>query len=254
MHVAILNAGEEPDYLYGLVSGLAAQDGIRIDVVDADQCVGLFDRFPVVRFNNLRGNQRPSDPLPRKAFRIAGYYLRLLWFALQSPAKIFHIEWDNSILLFDRAVLPLIYHACRKRIVFTAHNVYREERDGRGSSLREWSLRRQYAVVDRIIVHTDAMKREICGRFGADAARVHVIPHGLNVRVAVRGFTRQDSRRRLGIPDGARVVLFFGFIDRYKGIDLLIESLERLAKDDTDLFLLIAGRPKRQDEFQQTWQ
>ncbi len=253
MHVAILNAGEQPDYLYGLVSGLAVQEGMRIDVVDADQSIGLFDRFPNVRLNNLRGSQRPSDPMPLKALRIARYYLRLLWFALRSPATVLHVQWDNSLLLFDRAVLPHLYHWCGKRVVFTAHNVYKEERDGRASALREWSLRRQYAAVDRIIVHTDAMKKEICGRFGADPDTVHVIPHGLNMRVTPVGLSRPDARRQLDIPERAKVVLSFGYIDRYKGIDLLVEALDPLATADPDLFLLIAGQPKRDDDFQRAW-
>jgi len=247
--VAILNAGEQTDYLYGLVSGLAGVGDLQIEVVDSDNSIGLFDRFPSVRFVNLRGSQRPSDPFLSKLFRIPRYYLRLLRFALSSDAQVFHIQWENSLLVFDRTLLNLYYKWCGKKLVSTAHNVYREERDERGSALREWSLRRLYRIVDRIVVHTDAMKKELCERFGVAPEKVHVIPHGLNVRVPHTGLSQAEARRRLQIPANAKVVLFFGYIDRYKGTDILVQAVGRLLKEDESYFLLVAGQPKRRNGY-----
>lgn len=46
------------------------------------------------------------------------------------------------------------------------------------------------------------------------------------------------ARARLGVPEGKRVVLFFGFIREYKGLDLLIEAFGKL---DDRYVLVIAG-------------
>lgn len=49
---------------------------------------------------------------------------------------------------------------------------------------------------------------------------------------------QSEARHKLGIPDDKKVILFFGFIRDYKGLDLLIESLKDL---NDDYLLLIAG-------------
>lgn len=49
---------------------------------------------------------------------------------------------------------------------------------------------------------------------------------------------KREARNKLGIPSGKKVLLFFGLIRDYKGLDLLIESMAEL--DDTYL-LVIAG-------------
>lgn len=46
------------------------------------------------------------------------------------------------------------------------------------------------------------------------------------------------ARKELGIADGKKVLLFFGFIRSYKGLDLLIETMKNL---DESYHLIIAG-------------
>jgi len=46
------------------------------------------------------------------------------------------------------------------------------------------------------------------------------------------------ARKKLGIPDGKKIILFFGFIRDYKGLDLLIDSMTKL---DSSYHLVIAG-------------
>ena len=53
--------------------------------------------------------------------------------------------------------------------------------------------------------------------------------------------SKADSRKQLGIGDKELVILFFGFIRKYKGLDLLLEAMadERIKK--SGIKLLIAG-------------
>lgn len=46
------------------------------------------------------------------------------------------------------------------------------------------------------------------------------------------------AREKLQIPPGKKVVLFFGLVRKYKGLDLLIEAFKHLSED---YYLLIAG-------------
>jgi glycosyltransferase involved in cell wall biosynthesis len=72
--------------------------------------------------------------------------------------------------------------------------------------------------------------------------RITVIPYGINNAVPVSDLTRQAARQRLGIATGERVVLFFGQIAPYKGLEHLVDALTRLARSGSAVRLLIAGR------------
>jgi glycosyltransferase involved in cell wall biosynthesis len=106
--------------------------------------------------------------------------------------------------------------------VLTMHNVIRRERSGRTLAER----------MDATIVHT---------RHGAEllggGPRVHVIPHG-----AFEHLTRQPDERPLP-PELAAVegpvVLCFGVVRPYKGVDVLIEAFRSVQGAE----LWVVGRP-----------
>lgn len=51
----------------------------------------------------------------------------------------------------------------------------------------------------------------------------------------------QEARQHLGLPEHQRIVLFFGFIRHYKGLDLLLDAVAHLKKTDPDIRFLVAG-------------
>ena len=57
--------------------------------------------------------------------------------------------------------------------------------------------------------------------------------------------SKHDARENLGIDQHIKVVLFFGFIRHYKGLDLLLEAMHILANDEEqwvrEIRLMIAG-------------
>lgn len=55
--------------------------------------------------------------------------------------------------------------------------------------------------------------------------------------------SKEEARKKLGIPEKDKVILFFGFIRKYKGLDILLEAFKILntEKADAGLKLLIAG-------------
>ena len=55
-----------------------------------------------------------------------------------------------------------------------------------------------------------------------------------------KGISMQEARTKLGINE-SKVVLFFGLVRKYKGLDILIKSMNDVFKVDSDTKLLIAG-------------
>ena len=56
-----------------------------------------------------------------------------------------------------------------------------------------------------------------------------------------KGIPKSTARQQLEIPEDRRVVLFFGFVRRYKGLDLLVRAIGRKEVRDLDVHLIVCG-------------
>jgi glycosyltransferase involved in cell wall biosynthesis len=52
---------------------------------------------------------------------------------------------------------------------------------------------------------------------------------------------KATARQHLGIDPQQKIILFFGFIRKYKGLDLLLEAMQLLRQQHGDIKLLVAG-------------
>jgi len=247
--VALLTGGADKPYALGLAATLVSH-GIYLDFIGSDQ-IGSPDlqNTPLVNSLNLRGDQRTDVSRWMKAVRVLRYYARLLCYAGRAKPTVFHILWNNRLELFDRTVLMLYYKALAKKIIFTAHNVNAGKRDGNDSCLNRMTLRIQYHLADHIFVHTAKMRDELASDFGVSTSAVSVIPFGVNNTVPNTALTTLDAKRRLGLDDQHKAVLFFGHIAPYKGLEDLVAGMAQLARSDSKYRLIIAGRPKGCDEY-----
>jgi D-inositol-3-phosphate glycosyltransferase len=242
--VALLTGGGDKPYAIGMASALSAH-GILIDFIGSDDLdVPELRRLKSLNFLNLRGDQRTNVSFLKKMTRVLAYYLRLAKYAANSRAKIFHILWNNKFELFDRTLLLFYYKLLGKRLVFTAHNVNARKRDSNDQCLNRLTLWVQYHLVDRIFVHTEQMRQELVTQFGTSSNKVVVIPFGINSTAPNTALTPREAKLKLGLRDQQRVLLFFGNIAPYKGLEYLIEAIALLSKTVRDYRLIIAGRPK----------
>ncbi len=53
--------------------------------------------------------------------------------------------------------------------------------------------------------------------------------------------SKTEARKHLGIPENEKIVLFFGFIRKYKGLDLLLEAMADKRIREAGIKLLVAG-------------
>jgi hypothetical protein len=69
-------------------------------------------------------------------------------------------------------------------------------------------------------VHSENNRREMLELFDLDSRRLCVIPHGAQTLFNDHfEHPRTSARRDLDLPDDTRIVLFFGLIKRYKGLE-----------------------------------
>lgn len=249
INVAILTGGSDKPYVYGLTRSLLAH-GVVMDLIGSDELnVPEFHQQPGLTFLKLRGDQRSDATLLQKARRILSYYALLIRYAATAKPKVFHVLWNNKFEFFDRTVLMLYYKSIGKKIVRTVHNVNAGKRDGTDTIVNRLGLRIQYRLAHHLFVHTAAMKRELTGQFGVPATRVTVIPFGINNAVPHTELTPGGARRRLGLGRDQKVILFFGRITPYKGLEYLIDAFRKLWQKRKRYQLIIAGRPDRCDNY-----
>lgn len=242
--VAILTGGGDRPYALGLAASLRAE-GLAFDFIGSDELQSPeLQGDPNVRFLNLRGDMRPEASPVAKAWRIAKYYVRLVAYAATARPKVFHLLWNNKLEWFDRTCLLAYYKLLGKRVVFTVHNVNIRQRDGNDSAFNRFTLGVQYRLVDHLFVHTQQMAAELTASFGVPAAKISVIPFGINSTVPTTALTAGEARSRLGLSPTDKVMLFFGNIARYKGLEFLVEALPAVVAVHPSARLIVAGRPK----------
>ena len=234
--------GGDTYYELGLLSGLISQ-GLVVDYIGSDRLKGAdVLRDEKVNFYNLRGDQNPNAPLRNKLFRVVNYYFKLMKYSINTNSKLFHIQWPDKFVYFDRSFLNMYYKLLGKKIVFTAHNVNDRVRDGKDTHLNRLSLKIMYNIVDHIIVHTDKMKSQLTSGFNIKEEKVTVIPYGINNMVPNSDLNRAHAREKLQLGREEKTLLFFGNITNYKGLDYLIMALAEFRKNHNNFKLIIAGR------------
>lgn len=90
-----------------------------------------------------------------------------------------------------------------------------------------------------LIVHEEPLKKILIGNYHVAENKVEVIPHGIEIRKDI--IERDTARRTLGV-ENRRMLLFFGYLAGYKGLEILIEAFRFLDKNHYILFVA-GGEP-----------
>jgi glycosyltransferase involved in cell wall biosynthesis len=201
-------------FLYGPVP---AAEGYRVE-----------ERF--YRRSARRGLEAPG----RRALKAGEHLADMLRFrrdtarAGRTAADVLHYQW-LTLPPLDALLLPR-----RRPRLITAHYIL-PPRPGR---LRAALARPAFAAMDAVIAHSEHGAARLREELALDPARVHVVHHG-----AFDYLTRLPVEKPLPPElDGGEgpVILFFGLLRPYKGLDTLLEAFRRVAGAE----LWIVGNPR----------
>jgi glycosyltransferase involved in cell wall biosynthesis len=171
---------------------------------------------------------RVDDARVRRAVKLAEHVPDMLRYRRAAiAADVVHFQW-LSVQHIDGHLLPR-----GRPLVLTSHDILpREARAGQ----RE-AQRRLYDRFDAVIVHSEHGRARLTDELGVEHERVHVIPHGVFEHLAASpGVPGAGPPFQTELP----VVLCFGLMRPYKGIDLLLEAWRGI--DGAELW--IAGMPR----------
>jgi glycosyltransferase involved in cell wall biosynthesis len=155
--------------------------------------------------------------------------LALARHAARDRRDVVHFQW-LPIPQLDRRLIRRF----GRPLVLTAHDVLPRE----GGPARRRATRELLDEVDAVVVHSEHSRDRLLGELGIAPDRVRLIPHG-----AFDYLTRLPEEvpisPAVGALEGRKVVLCFGLMRPYKGIEVLIEAF---AAVPDDAVLLIVGR------------
>jgi len=128
-------------------------------------------------------------------------------------------------------------------IVTTAHQVTPHE----PAVMQQTIYRGIHRIPDLVVAHSNLDRGRLTAEFGVDGKRIVVIPHGEYgfFRSAGPPPRRDEARRALGLGPQHEVVVFFGHIREYKGLDILFEAWPTVVATRPNARLVVAGDASR---------
>lgn len=93
----------------------------------------------------------------------------------------------------------------------------------------------------RIIVTSHSMKGEVCGHFRVPSEKVDVIPNAIEIEKYDIEVDRWSVRRRFGVSDHEKMVLYIGRLVPQKGVEYLIRAIPRISERFHEVKFVIVG-------------
>lgn len=150
---------------------------------------------------------------------------------------IIHWHWFPTLGSLDLpGEIKAIYGS---KMAATVHNVVPHE--SRAGDMPRY--RRMYEQMDKIIVHSVYDREMLTLAFKIAKNRIINLMSGSAVAAADSGQSLDEARTSMGIEPDAPVLLFFGYINRAKGLEYLIRATAKLKVGWPELKLIVAGKP-----------
>lgn len=172
--------------------------------------------------------------------RFLTWYNPLTWLieGFFTKADLLHAQWWSLPLFMIYACVCLGFRLRKKPIVFTVHNVLPHEK----SRLFTLASGLLFQLGDHFLVHSPKNKHQLIRQYGISPKQITIIPHGpLDFHVP-SNLSKQEARAKLNIQPEKKMILLFGAIRPYKGIDTAIAAFEKVLQEIPDARLVIAGK------------
>jgi glycosyltransferase involved in cell wall biosynthesis len=219
-----------PPYDRALAAALA-RAGAEVELVTSKFLYGPVppaDGYRVEERFYRRGAARGLKARARLPFKAAEHLPDMLRFRREAEADVVHYQW-LTVPALDRHLLPPL----RPRVM-TAHYILPPSASRRQVAL----ARRTFDSMDAVVAHSEHSAARLREEVGLDPAKVRVIPHG-----AFDYLTELSEEKPLPAElAGAEgpVILAFGLLRPYKGIEHLLEAFRRVEGAE----LWIVGNPR----------
>ena len=150
-----------------------------------------------------------------------------------NPDVLMFKFWHPFFVPAYKFIIKRIKKRCRSHIIMVCDNLFPHEKFPISRKLIKGLVRN----VDGFVVQSSIVEKELKSLVSKPVYIKRFHPVYDNYPELI---DKVKAKNMLGVKE-SKVVLFFGFIRKYKGLDILIKSMEHIFKKDSDMKLLIAG-------------
>lgn len=238
IRVLVVDALVGNDYSMCLGRGLT-KTNVEVELVTVGERQAPFEiTFPLRKW---APSKKASGSKIRKLGDYFKYLIRLYKHLKQTSSQIQTVAHFQFFRLERVETFYLLFlRLAGIRLVYTAHNILPHE----SSKIDRFLKYIVYKSSHGIIVHSAFIKDALLKAFNVDPNKIHVVPHGnFDHYLPETSLSNQEARDELGLAEEDIVLLFFGYIRAYKGLDMLLEAFDIAASKNKRLKLVIAGMP-----------
>ena len=208
--------------------------GIDISLIVPEDNIdhGTFD-FP---FFPLCPTKAKNISKFKKMFRYYKYLLDIYKLIRQEKYDVVHFQF------FRRRRVESLYFMVLKlmgiKLAHTVHDI---------SPLDESKLDHLfnllvYKMSNILFVHSNSNKKTLAQQMKLDEEKIKIMPHGdFDNYITDRIVSKSEARKIFSLSQEHNVILFFGAIKEYKGLDILLNALHLASKRVNNLVFIIAG-------------
>lgn len=195
-----------------------------------------------VKASKIKGFSKYSECIDLdRLYLIYGYPQKKFWpltwivwiyavlhMLLQHP-DIIHIDWPLKTC-FEKLIYLIPWKA--KKIV-TVHDPVAHS--GNYSSKDERERLRLFNWADELVLLNNKQENEFCTTYNITSNKIHFSTLGV-----YNSISKLKINNDYQIPKG-KYILFFGYINKYKGLEYLLDAMIKVHEKCVDLTLVVAG-------------
>lgn len=136
-------------------------------------------------------------------------------------------EGGRETIVYTREELPLLFLP-RRSTFYEAHQLR-----------RSYFLRRLIRRARRVVAISQGLKDALVQN-GLPEERILVARDGYDEKQFAERISKEEARKRLGLPQGTKIAMYIGGLEPWKGAETLCNAAALLAKDDV-LVVIVGG-------------
>lgn len=172
----------------------------------------------------------------KKIFKYYNYLLNIYKLIRKEKYDVVHFQYFRRLRI--ESLYFLILKLVRIKLAHTVHDVTPLNRN----KLDHFFSLLVYKKADILFVHSNSNKIDLAQQIKLGEEKIKVVPHGdFDTFIPDQIITKSEARKLFGLSEQQNVLLFFGAIKEYKGLDILLNSLFLTSNKIDNIAVIIAG-------------
>lgn len=261
MKIGMISIFPPPNSKHSKMGGVASYTNNLVNSISKNECeITVFaNKLQDVESNYIENGVTIKRCWDRGILYPFTIFYNILW----SNVDVIHIQhefflYGSGISAAMFPILQFLLKLSNKPIIVTIHGIiplsklndeFIEQNKLKGKKIilkteLYWLTKLIVKLSNDTIVHEEKLKDILQNEYGCNPSKINIIHHGIEDR---KDLIENDKAKQILGYQNKKIVLFFGYLTGYKGIELLIDAFNYI---DDNTVLVIAGgeHPRLKDE------